>query len=282
MKKCIVSLQVSSPVGHSSDPALARLHRLESSLTRTGYSGDLILWKNAYPPGSPLHMESPWGFKAFCFMEAKKAGYDAVLWMDSSAIAIRPVDSLFELLEKQGYLFPRNRDRILGEWCSDEVLAYCGMEREAALALSEVNAAVMGLDFRHPVAACFLEQWYAWAAEGFVFRGTRAAIRNADEFEAIKWNLGQKISQHPRVKGHRHDQTAAGILAHQLGMQMDEGYITDKYAEAYANPRTAILIDRSTHLSLRKALLRVFVIERMRAPLRKLQNWIRMIKSPQM
>jgi 5-methylcytosine-specific restriction endonuclease McrA len=39
-------------------------------------------------------------------------------------------------------------------------------------------------------------------------------------YQAVKWNRGARVSSDPRVRGHRHDQTVAGVLAAQLGMRL--------------------------------------------------------------
>ncbi len=263
MKKCIISLQVSSPTP-SGQVGYAKLDRLESSLKKIKFSGDFLAWRGHYPPGSPLHVNTPFGFKTFCFREAQKAGYEMALWLDSSAVAIRPLEPLFEIIQNQGYAMFKNHDYIWGEWCSDEVLERVGISREESFTIPEANAAALGLNFSHPTSLKFIQQWHEWASEGFVFRGTKATIGSAEEYDAIKWNTDHKISTHPRVKGHRHDQTAAGILAHQLGMTLSTEGVTDLPAEAYANSKNAVLIERLPDLSLSKILERVFWIERRR------------------
>lgn len=220
-------------------------------------------------------MESAMGFKTFCLLEAQKAGYDVVLWMDVSNIAIRPLDPIFEIIEKQGYMINANQNQIWGEWCSDEVLEYIGISRENSFAIPEVDTSSLGIKFSHPVGAKFFQKWNEWAAEGFVFRGTREPVSINEEFEAVKWNINARVSKHPRVKGHRHDQTAAGILAHQLGMNISSGIVTNKYAQAYDNPNTVFLLERSTSVTLEQALRRVFITERLRSPGRKLKKWLR-------
>lgn len=277
MKTCVVSLQVATPVQYRDDPHYDRINRLEKSLVRAGFRGDFIAWRGVYPSGCPSHFESPWGFKAFCFEKVREEGYETAIWMDSSVVVIRPLERLLKTVREQGYMLLKNRQGVWGEWCSDEVLAHLGVSRETSFGIPEVNGAVLGLNFSHSAAREFFTQWQQWAADGFVFRGTRAVIQSAAEFEAIKWNANQIISTHPRVRGHRHDQTAAGVLAWRAGMTLSPGMITESYADAWAHRETVFMLERDKSVPLAKILRRIFWVEPLKTPLRKLLRRARLI-----
>jgi HNH endonuclease len=86
--------------------------------------------------------------------------------------------------------------------------------------MPEVNAAVIGLNTSSPVSNLFLERWRRAAQEGLAFRGVSDQLRDRKDYQAVKWNRGARVSSDPRVRGHRHDQTVAGVLAAQLGMRL--------------------------------------------------------------
>jgi hypothetical protein len=197
------------------------LARLERSLDRVGFRGARRLWRpGSWPAGAPTHEEVPFAFKPFCLAEAQEAGYRQVLWLDATCIAVRPLGAILDALEACGCALFRNGGRRLGEWASDEALAALGLDRELALRLPELNACVVGLDLDHPLGSAFLERWLAAARDGTAFRGTRRRLRSADEYQAVKWNLASRSSCDGRVRGHRHDQTVAGAIAHQLGLDL--------------------------------------------------------------
>jgi hypothetical protein len=64
-------------------------------------------------------------------------------------------------------------------------------------------------------------------------------------YQAVKWNLGARVSPDPRVRGHRHDQTVDGVLAAQLGMRLSsEGLWVSSIARRTMpiDPKTRIVL----------------------------------------
>jgi len=210
-KRCVISLATGKKT------FVDCLKRLEESLRRVGFNGDFIYWSDGLPPGSPTHFEAPFGFKPFCFMEAKKLGYEQVLWIDSTCVAIRPLEPIFKILEEKGYvIFTNNYGQMMGQWSSDEALRVNNITREEALKIPEVPCSTIGLNLQNTAASKFLEMWHEKAVDGITFRGIKENITNWDDYYDIAWNKTGRVSKDPRVRGHRHDQPAAGIIAHQL------------------------------------------------------------------
>ena len=268
MKRCVISFATYDkqfPAG---------IKRLERSLKRVKFDGDFIPRVGIYPEGCPVHLDSPFAFKPFCFMEAKKRGYELILWIDSSGVVIRPLDPLFNEIEKEGYVLFKNGDLILGEWCSDEALVSLGITREEALAMPETNNAVIGLNIKHEKAIEFLNRWYEKSIDGVSFRGTRNS--NIGYYD-IQWNKNQVISKHPRVRGHRHAQTAAGVIANQLDIKLLSKDIVRSHL---ITPSTTILINRDVKEKRRpiKSVNEVYIVKYIlliRYQLRRIKKWIR-------
>jgi hypothetical protein len=222
------------------------LARLRESLETAGFRGRALLWEpERFPAGCPPHEAVPFAFKPFCFREALAAGCGPTLWLDSACVLVRDPGQLFADIAARGAIVFRNADWRLGEWASDEALAALALDRESALALPEVDAAALGLDLRHPVGRAFLDGWLAAAADGVAFRGTLRPLATASERLALKWNRGGLASADPRVRGHRHDQTVAGVLAHRLGLEPRvrglQKYSSRRRAIAW---RTLVVVDR--------------------------------------
>lgn len=212
-KRCIISL------GIGRKGFTASLDRLEESLRRVGFRGDFLGWNDELPIGSPTHFEAPMAFKTFCFLEAKQRGYEEILWMDAPIVALRSVEPIFRMIREKNYVtFTNNYDQVLGQWSSDEVLALHQISREDAMQIPETPTSVLGLNLRSELGQEFLNRWHRMTTDGLTCRGTRAPIQSSEDYYAITWNKDGRISKDPRVRGHRHDQTAAGIIAHQLGM----------------------------------------------------------------
>jgi hypothetical protein len=222
------------------------LRRLEQSLADTGFTGGLVCWRpGEFPPGCPSHLEVPFAFKPYCIADAGRQGFDAVLWLDSSCVVLRPLDALFEQIERDGYVLFRNRSYRVGQWSSDRALDVLGLNREQAMDIAEVNAAAIGLNLRHPLALEFLERWLEAAKGEVAFRGIDEPLETHADYQAVKWNREGRVSPDPRVRGHRHDQTVAGVLAYRLGLQLTTEGLQVAGDDAWPRRRrTVILLDR--------------------------------------
>jgi hypothetical protein len=238
--RCVISLGIGRK-GHT-EP----LARLEESLQRTGFQGDLLVWKDELPPNSPTQLESPMAFKTYCFLEAMKYGYRYVLWIDAPCIALRSIHPIFTTIKEKGYvMFVDPYGQSVGQWCGDDVLEHHAISREAALSMPEVPTSVIGLDLYSELGRQFLHEWHSMALDGVTFKGTRKAIVSTDDHYAIGWNKNNCISSDPRVRGHRYDQTAAGIIAQRLGMvACSDGLRDVLYRQTPINRGTMVLHHR--------------------------------------
>lgn len=236
-QRCVISLGIGRKgFTHS-------LKRLEESLCRVGFQGDFLGWNDELPAGSPTHFEAPMAFKTFCFLEAKRRGYRQILWIDSVIVALRSLEPIFRMINSNGYVtFRNNYGQFIGQWSSDEVLEWHGIKREEAMLMPETPTSVIGFNMENERSREFLDRWHGMTTDGLTCRGTRTPITCAEEYYAITWNRDQCISKDPRVKGHRHDQTAAGIIAHQLGMPPYADTLRDVHYKETAIDRSTILL----------------------------------------
>ena len=213
-----------------------------------GFRGECLTWPPGhFPSGCPSHLEVPFAFKPHCLSEARAQGWNAVLWLDSSCLVVRSLDPIFEAIEANGYVLFKNSSTRVGEWASDQTLSEFGLSREQALALPEVNAAAIGMNFNRRIGVDFLESWHEAARNKISFRGISEAFESWEDYEDVKWNLSGRVSPDPRVRGHRHDQTVAGILAARFGMELTPDGLEDYMslgADTRLQPTTAIVIDR--------------------------------------
>jgi hypothetical protein len=284
-KRCVISLGV----GRKS--YIDCLKRLEQSLRKVGFHGDLLIWSDELPAGSPSQLEAPMAFKGFCFNEAKLRGYEEILWIDAPIIALRPLEPLFSLMNQHGFItFANNHDQVLGQWCGDAVLAHHQLNREEAMAIPETPTSVIGFDLKTEIGNQFLNQWHTLLIDGITCKGTRETIDTIEDYYAITWNKDKRVSEDPRVRGHRHDQTAAGIISHRLNLKPYADSLRDiHYKEAPINRHTILLHHREfgeNITSLNEIYHRVFIktplIDRPRSYLRKLTTIARgMVKQSQ-
>jgi hypothetical protein len=133
----------------------------------------------------------------------------------------------------------------VGQWCGDDVLEHHAISREAALSMPEVPTSVIGLDLYSELGRQFLHEWHSMALDGVTFKGTHKAIVSTDDHYAVGWNKNNCISSDPRIRGHRYDQTAAGIIAQRLGMvACSDGLRDVLYRQTPINRGTMVLHHR--------------------------------------
>lgn len=198
MKRCIVNVSVRGDY-----PKAQKKLKLDAEK----FGIDFVGWADSYPPFCPTYEESMYVFKPHAFLSAWMMGYDQVLWCDSWVSIVRPIDRVWDLIDTHGYYFMQDGNNF-GEYCSDTVLDKVGIGREESFTIipsdKSIRTTIVGLDLRDIRAREFLWRWYNLANDG-IFTGSRSNEKN-------------QISSHPRVKGHRHDQTAAQIAIYQMGL----------------------------------------------------------------
>lgn len=199
MKKCVINYITRNawhPFGQK---------RLEKSLRKVGFDGDILLFDNTNFKCVP-HSKTPYAFKLFCLKEAEKRGYELVLWTDASFWAIQKIDNLFKTIEKNGWIL-QSSGYSLGQWSSDASLAYMKMSREEAFNLDMFSGGFTGYNLTCSLTKKFVDEFFKCAVEGVPFKG--------------EWtNEKQEVSKDARVRGHRHDMVVGTILAHRMGLKI--------------------------------------------------------------
>ena len=239
-RRCVVSLATAN---RGYDTAYLRL---EQSLRAVAFGGEFFGWPpGSFPPRCPSHDDVPFAFKPACLAQARAHGFETALWLDATCVAVKGLETLFDIIEAQSYLLFSNGRKRVGEWASDAALARLGVTRDEAMDIREINAAAIGLSLTAAPGAEFLDRWVAEAHHGEAFRGSAGKCDERGTYD-MKWNRGAMASTDPRVRGHRHDQTVAGILAHQLGMSLSERGLETTRLEVPSKPDTVILKRRDT------------------------------------
>lgn len=169
------------------------IKRLEASLIHHGWAGATQLYRDEWPSGSPTHQDQPYGFKLGAIQHARATGHDRVLWLDSSAWAIKNPRPIFDRIQEEGHYFWTSGYNC-ARWCNDRCLEYFQVTREFAATIPMIYALVVGLDFRNERSRRFFDRWQQALNDG-IFNGI--------------W------------QDHRHDQSCASIIAFQEGMSID-------------------------------------------------------------
>jgi len=205
--------------------------RIRETFIEQGYDGDFLFYNDTEQiEGCPSHAKAPYAFKAHAMKVAQKKGYRFILWIDSSVFAVKPVKPIFDQIERDGYLL-LNGGWNTGQWCSDAALVTLGITREEAFKIPHMMACVIGLDLNNARANQFFDRYFELSNDGITFIGA--------------WtNANHEVSDDDRVKGHRHDQTAASVIATKLGMKFANNLLVYDDTGNSIIPETAIFVLR--------------------------------------
>lgn len=180
-----------------------RLARLSESL-RNNFDGDFLGFINEASVGSPLHTDNPYAFKIYCWDKAIKAGYENILWLDTSCFAIKNVQPVFDEIEKDGFIF-QDSGHFLGTWANDLTLDYFYMSRDQAMKVRMIgNAGFLGLNTSTDDAMLFFKTWKQSMKDGC--------------FAGAWTNEGNTESDDERCRGHRHDMSCSSAVVHNMGL----------------------------------------------------------------
>jgi hypothetical protein len=176
---------------------------LVQSIQSRGY--DILVFRSPNEIGSPSHQECPYAFKYYSILEARRRGASLVIWCDSCLTLLKPIRPWIEQIQLAGVYLQEDGWKC-GMWANDHSLAYFGVSRDDAMTIPSIYACTMAFDFRHPTAHQFLARWKD-ALDAGCFRGNWTNATNTE-------------SQDPRCRGHRHDQTCAELVAHEMKLPL--------------------------------------------------------------
>lgn len=147
------------------------LDSIPKALTKIGFNGHFLLLKGGFPnpTGNEIqYCAVPYSFKIFALLEAKKLGFDKVLWLDTALLPLKNPQPLFDWIEKTGcffhprknakrYLLPQTRDLLLKETGVDMYTTTC------------IRARIIGLDLRTQKVQSLIQDYYHMVELGTPF-----------------------------------------------------------------------------------------------------------------
>lgn len=165
---------------------MERLHRSLQEFTDV----DKYWFKSESEVAAPPHSDNPYAFKIYAIETVRNLGYDQILWLDASVYAVKPIQPVFDWLDKNE-VFMEEAGHWAGTWSPDYVLNYFKITKEQAMKMPMFSAGFTGIDFRTFTGQEFFIRWQNAMQEG-MFKGS--------------WS------------NHRHDLTCASIIANQMGL----------------------------------------------------------------
>jgi len=197
-------------------------------------SGCWRVYYTDYPDGCPRQAEHKYAFKIFAIREAEALGFRRILWLDAGMSPVGSTAPLWQCVNDAGwYVGYQDAERTgdglgkLGNWCSDAALAVYGISREEALGVPLVRSGIVGLDLDHPLGAAIWKGWQDLYERG-AFNGHHNNVPGSSrETPAASMKTSGHVSFDPRVRGHRHDESALAFVLHSLGLKpQNRGFLT--------------------------------------------------------
>jgi hypothetical protein len=175
--------------------------RLVKSLNFHGFNWDILTWTDW--PNDSFDKSCNYNVKAAAFEEAINQGYTHILWLDCSVWAVKDPNPIFDIINETGYYFWANGYNCAQE-CSDICLDYFQVSRDQAEQMLIASTSMFGVNINNPIGKEFIER-FIQSAKDRVFHGSR---------------FHDNQSSDPRFLWHRQDQSAASIIANQLGCKI--------------------------------------------------------------
>jgi len=205
----------------------------------------------------PSHEAKPYAFKAYALKQAADEGADLVLWCDACILPIRSMEPLWEKIEREGYWICNNGYTNY-EWTADSAYPdlfptssyygtsgnYMDIVRHMNKRIPHVVATSFGLNLRSDIGKAFLEEYYRLASETRAFCGPWANSNYLGDGWPYAENPPRLMPCGPKdVRGHRHDQTVASVIAWRFGMKLTDP--PEIFAYPPGDDRTILLADGS-------------------------------------
>ncbi len=225
MKKCIVSF-----AAHGRENYNKALLRLIDS-AKPHWDGDYMLYSkdgyadkwsdipielgNGSMPSCSLgiaepHNIVPYQFKLVMIQKARDAGYDQILYIDSTIRLLKNPQPLLDQANKQGVVAFENLGHPLANWITDQALSQLGCGEPSSWSeeelgwlrkMPQVMACALIWDFTHPLASIVFEDWWKRSRDGITFM----------EGSSIR----------PEFKSSRHDQSCISFILNQRGIKFN-------------------------------------------------------------
>jgi hypothetical protein len=204
ISRCIVNV--------STDKYRKGQKRLATSL-RNNTNATVLLFESEEEVGAAPHAEMNYSFKPMAMIKAYEAGYRQILWLDASMRAIKNIDVIFDIIERDGYFF-QDSGWMNSRWTTPEAKEYFGTDEGEML-----SSGVLGLDLDSEIGYKFFDAWTQAMRDG-MFNGS--------------WETT------------RHDQTCASLIAYKMNLKLQPGntfFVYGKDDEPTISEQTVLLAD---------------------------------------
>jgi len=194
-KNCIVCC---TPL---SDDRCNSSQTIEKSLEEIGFNGYFYLFNGGFPNPRGIELKYagvPYCFKIFMMLEAKKMGFEKVIWIDSACYATKNPQILFDILTSQDAIFRAFPPGLFENY--DNVVFPQTIELLNQITNKDIRydinvcTIVFGLNMMSPMINKFIDEYYEMVEIGLPFLSyfpeevVMAAILNKPEYKYVFYN----------------------------------------------------------------------------------------------
>jgi hypothetical protein len=199
-KNCFVCC---TPLSNNRDSISKNIYQ---SLEKVGFNGYFYLFNGGFPNPSGIEMKYaavPYCFKIFMMLEAKKLGFEKIIWLDSACYAVNNPQRLFDILETDDAIFrqfwPYTPGFLTYENTvfKDTIKILDETSRGNLVNSINVCTIVFGLNFAREKINKFVEHYYEMVKLGTPFLSyypeevVITSIFNRDELKYLFYNRGE-------------------------------------------------------------------------------------------
>lgn len=161
----------------SNDRHVASL-TIKESLENVGFNGYFILLNGGFPnpTGTEIKYSGvPYSFKIFMMLEAKKLGFERIIWLDAACYAVNNPEYLFNILAEDDAIFRAfppncfNPDTCINIVLPKTVELLSNLVNRDIRNDTNVNSIVFGLNLASPKIDGFINEYYEMVKLGLPF-----------------------------------------------------------------------------------------------------------------
>ena len=179
-------------------------HDIHESLKKVGFNGYFYLFNGSFPNPTNTELKYagvPYCFKIFMMLEAKKLGFDKVIWIDAGCYAVNNPEPLFDLLSENDVVFrsfPSNMFESFNHTVFPQTIELLNKLTNKDIRNDiKINTIVFGLNLNSEKIKDFIKEYYEMVKIGLPFLSyfpeevVFGSILNKPEYKYVFNNSGK-------------------------------------------------------------------------------------------
>lgn len=149
------------------DPYPQHVYSFIENLKEIGFDGHVLYRIGGYPDveGQSLqYIDVPYGFKFCALREAAAFGYQNIFWADATLCPVKPLEPLFDILERDGYFILGYHRTLQADIDNDDLdvslLPSLGITYQTSSTVRHVSTTFFGINTKSNIGQQLLDNIY--------------------------------------------------------------------------------------------------------------------------